>query len=44
MGWQVPISAPVELHISDVGQPLPEIARHPGTQRALAGSHTRPDV
>jgi hypothetical protein len=44
MGWHVPIAASVEVHVIDVGQPLPEVARQPGTQREMAVSHTRPDV
>jgi hypothetical protein len=42
--WHTPTAVPVAVQTSEAGQPLPPVARQPGTQRALVGSQMRPDV
>src|SRR5437016_1957181 len=43
-GPHVPTAGPVEEQTSDGGHPLPPDSRQPGTQLAVAASHTRPEV
>jgi hypothetical protein len=44
IGRQAPTVVSVELQVCDVGQPLPEEPRQPGTQRESVVSQTRPEL